>query len=197
MRKLKIAIDIDNVVCDTSVAVVEYINERLPVNLELESLSSYWIENFLPDQYKWIVETAFNDSSMWRRVKLIDGAAEYIEKLYNEGNEIYFATATTPNNFKKKIGFLERSFPFFPEGYVKNNTICIKNKQILDVHYLIDDSLENLVGPRSYISICFDYPWNRDIEYESCFYRVKSWKEIYDRILGKHNIKIFFEGDRH
>ena len=182
MKHYKIGIDIDNVICDTSTAVVNYINERLPVNLELESLSSYWIENFLPDQYKWIVETAFNDSAMWRQVKLIDGAAEYIEKLYNDGHELYFATATTPNNFKKKIGFLERSFPFLPEGYVINHFFNIKNKGMLRVDILIDDFLDNLLCDREYISFCMDYPWNQCEIEDKKFIRVKNWKEFYDKI---------------
>ena len=95
---MKIAIDIDNVIQGTTIAVLDYINDRLPdVNLKMEDITSYWIENFVPEQYKWIVPLSFTDSSMWKNVRLIDGAARYIEKLYEEGFEIY------SNNGKRLI----------------------------------------------------------------------------------------------
>lgn len=179
-----VALDIDNVIVDTTANVVDYINERLPnINLKIEDITSYWIEGALPSEYRWIVEAAFEDRAMWKRVKLIDGAAEAIEKLYNEGCEIYFATATTANNFRKKVRFLERSFPFFPKDYVRRHAISIKNKQLLDVDYLVDDCTDNLTGRRRYKSICFDYPWNQDfVDNGDTRRRAYNWSEIYSII---------------
>lgn len=186
---MKIGFDIDNVITSTTKSVLDYINERLPdANLKMKDITGYYIENFVPDGYKWIVEQAFSDSALWKKVELIDGAKKYIEQLYLEGNDIYFATATTPYNFRKKIKFLERNFPFFPDGYVRNNTISIKNKQLLNFDILVDDCLSNLDGERSYISICYAYPWNdepwrRDFDYgNKPFVRCENWNEIYAAI---------------
>ena len=182
---MKIAIDIDNVITNTTECVIDYINERLPdVNLKMEDITAYWIENSLPPEYHWIAPMAFEDKKMWKKVKLIDGAAEYIQKLYEDGHEIYFATATTAENFRKKVSFLTRSFPFFPDGYVRMHSISIKHKQLLDVDVLIDDYLDNLIGERRYFSICFAYPWNEDAPYQPVkFRRVKNWKGAYSTIL--------------
>lgn len=181
---MKIGVDVDNVICSTTQNVLDYINERLPdVELKMENLQSYWIEESLPKSYCWAVEIAFQDKEMWKKVHLIDGAAMYIEKLYKEGHEIYFATATTPENFKKKIKFLTRSFPFFPDGYVYEHSINIKNKGLLRVDVLVDDYLENLLGKdRTYLSICLDYPWNQTENDIPNFARAKNWEEIYNII---------------
>ena len=187
---MKIAIDIDNVIQGTTKAVLEYINERLPdVNLEIKDINAYWIENFLPDEYKWIAAASFNDSAMWKKVELIDGAAQYIEKLYNDGFEIYFATATTPVNLKKKIKFLKRNLDI-PDKYINDHVISIKNKQLLRVDVLIDDFLGNLTGDRTYLSICYDYPWNRtnDKELDSEIIRCKDWADIYDTIQSYRGV---------
>lgn len=182
---MKIAIDIDNVICNTTEEIIHFINERLPnVHLEMEDITNYWIEKALPEEYQWIVPLAFEQKEVWKKVKLIDGAAEYIQKLYEDGHEIYFATATTAENFRKKVGFLTRSFSFFPEDYVRMHSISIKHKQLLNVDVLIDDYLNNLLGERRYYSICFSYPWNQDLPCSPVkFHYVSNWKAAYARIL--------------
>lgn len=180
----RLGFDVDDVIVNTMENVVNYINHHLPeVNLKLEEVNEYWIEKLLPPAYEWIVKFAFHDSQMWRNVKMIDGVAEVLEKFYKDGNEIYFCTATTPDNFRKKIKFLERNFSFFPKDYVRTHSISIQNKQLLMLDFLVDDYFENLSGDRNYISICYDRPWNRDcFEETGSFYRVKNWQEIYEII---------------
>lgn len=182
---VKVCLDVDNVCCNTVDAVLSFINERIPnIKLSVEDLKSYWIEDSLPDEYKWIVPLAFERKEVWQNVKMIEGAAKNIQKLYNEGFEIFFATATTAENFVKKIKFLTRELPFMPPAYIKKHSISIKEKQLLNCDFLVDDCLENLTGDRSYISICFDYPWNQSgDEYTDWrFYRAKNWDEIFNLI---------------
>lgn len=184
---MKIGIDIDNVITDTVNGVLDYINERLPVELTINDIEEYWMEAALPEQYQWIVAAAFNDSLMWKNVKMIEGAAQYIGELYNDGHKIYFVTATTPNNFKKKIGFLERSLPFFPQGYVCQHSISIQEKQLLRLDVLIDDYLDNLIGEKEYLGILFDYPWNRNTTSKALselygIARVYNWAMAYETI---------------
>ena len=183
---MRVAFDVDNVLCNTTECVLDYINEWLAgTDLKIEDLKSYWIEDALPERYKWVVPLAFQQSEMWKNVKMIDGAAAAIEKLYNDGYKIFFATATTAENFRKKLSFLERNLPFFPKGYIKQNSISIKKKQLLNVDILVDDYLENLTGRRSYISLCYDYPWNKDYkENGDTFIRVYNWDDIYKEIVS-------------
>lgn len=176
---MKIGIDIDNVICTTSEAVVEYLNERLPITLSLDDINEYWMEKSIPEQYRWAVGLAFHDSAMWKKVKMIEGAAEGIETLYKKDDEIFFVTSTTPDNLKKKIKFLKRNLPFLSGDYINDHIITIKQKTLLNLDIMIDDYLDNLIGERSYYSICLDYPWNRKIAANtSNFIRVKNWEEI-------------------
>lgn len=183
---MRLCFDVDNVLCNTTKCVLDYINEWLAgADLKIEDLKSYWIEDALPERYKWVVPLAFQQSEMWKNVKMIDGAAATIEKLYNDEHEIYFATATTAENFRKKLSFLERNLPFFPKGYIKQNSISIKKKQLLDVDVLVDDYNGNLTGRRCYISLCYDYPWNREIKDNGdTFIRVYNWNDIYKKIIS-------------
>lgn len=184
-----IGIDIDNVITDTTNGVLKYINDRLPLNMKPEDITEYWMEKSMPEQYRWIISEAFDNKRMWKNVKMIEGAAEAIGILYNQGDEIYFVTSTSPENFKKKIKFLKRNLPI-PEDYIDSHCISIKNKQLLNLSILIDDCLDNLVGERSYYSICFDYPWNRNIVSMPNFVRAKDWNEILEQILTYKDLQI-------
>lgn len=183
---MKLAFDLDCVCVNTTERMVEYINERLPVNLSIENITTYSIEAALPPQYKWIVDAGFRDKEMWKGVKLLPHCAEVMKKLYNEGFEIYFATSSLPENLRKKINHLSRNMPFFPKGYIERHTINICDKYLLNVDVLIDDCLEHIANEkRGYWSVVLDYPWNRNIDLPRIS-RAYNWFDIYEKI---HMIK--------
>lgn len=53
---MRIGIDLDNVVVNTTAAVIEYLNERVPsLNLKMEDIKEYWMEKNLPEGYSLLV----------------------------------------------------------------------------------------------------------------------------------------------
>ena len=186
---MRLTFDLDCVCVNTVDCVIDYINERLPVNLKMENIISYNIESALPEQYRWIVEQSFNSPEMWKKVRLLPYCAEVLEKLYNEGFEIWFATSSLPQNLRKKINHLTRNLPFFPPNYVWQHTINIHDKYLLNVDIHVDDCLKHIIHPeRTYWSIVFDYPWNRgeEIDKTPCVTRAFDWLGVYERV---HMIK--------
>lgn len=194
--------DLDGVVVDSPQQVVNYVNERLGLNLTMDDFKTYSMEDALPDQYKWIIDTAFKDPAMWKKVGLIDGAYEVIKKLWDEGHDIYFVTSSLPQNLKKKIGHLARNLDFFPKDYVWRHTINTQCKQLIKLDVLTDDALFNLVGNREYVSICVDMPYNQtnDSEIDN-FYRAHNWDEVYSFIklidCFTKTAKLMNRGNRH
>ena len=191
-----IGVDIDNVVVNTTEAVLEYINERLPVKLKLSDITTYSIEATLPAQYQWIVEAAFRDKQMWKKVKIIDDAKKYLKKLYKDGHEIYFCTSSLPENLTKKIKHLVRNFDFFDKNYIETHTINIHKKQLLNLDILIDDCFSNLCGSRTYYSLCYSYPWNKTNVLPPDFSYVKNWDEIYQKITEIAAKKFYSEVEK-
>lgn len=180
---MRIAIDLDSTVINTVETLIDYINERVPVNLKIDDVTSYNIEAALPEQYRWIVEAGFRDKLMWKKVSLLPFCAEVIKRLYNEGHEVWFATASLPENLHKKINHLSRNMQFFPEGYVWRHTINIQDKYLLDVDILIDDCLKHAAHPlRNYLSIVPEYPWNVGSDVREGIWWAKDWHEIYNLV---------------
>lgn len=177
-----IGIDIDNVLVNTTESVLEYLNERTGLNLKLEDIKTYSIEDYVPKENRLLVPEAFESKHMWKKVDFIEGATAVIRNLVNDGHEIYFATATLPENLKKKMNHLSRNLEFLGLDYIKSHTICITNKQLLRFDVMIDDYLGNLCGERTYESICLDYPWNQPTDEtvnDKHFHRVYNWHEVY------------------
>lgn len=180
--KLTIGFDLDGVVVDSPQQVVNYVNERLGLNLCMNDFKTYSMEDALPDQYKWIIDMAFKDPAMWKKVGLIDGAYEVIKKLWDEGHDIYFVTSSLPQNLKKKIGHLARNLDFLPKDYVWKHTINTQCKQLIRLDVLVDDALFNLIGDKEYISICMDMSYNQTTENIPMFIRAYNWQDIFDNI---------------
>ena len=156
----------------------------------MNDFKTYSMEDTLPDQYKWIIDMAFKDPAMWKKVELIDGAYEVIKKLWVEGHDIYFVTSSLPQNLKKKIGHLARNLDFFPKDYVWRHTINTQCKQLIKLDVLTDDALFNLLGDREYVSICVDMPYNQMDDCIPNFYRAHNWGDIYNIITKIQEEKV-------
>lgn len=184
---MRIGIDLDNVVVNTTESVIEYLNERIPnLNAKMEDMKQYWLEKNLPSAYSLLVQESFENKKMWKKVKLIKGAKKYIKKLFEDGHEIYFVTSSLPENLRKKIKHLTRELDFLSEDYVWKHTVNIQYKQLLNLDVLIDDCMDNLTGTRTYKSICFAYPWNECIA-DPRIFRCNDWRSIYAtvNIMGR------------
>jgi len=175
---LDIGIDLDGTLVNSPEMVLEFINERLPLNLTIEDITSYCIEDALPEQYKWIVNTAFKSPEMWKKVQFYDGAAEVVNQLYRDGHRLWFATSSLPQNLRKKINHLARNIEV-PNNYVESHTINIQKKQLLRFDVMVDDALYQLIGNRTYTSICIDKPYNQTDVYIPNFYRAHDWEQAY------------------
>lgn len=173
-----IGIDVDSTVCNTTESVIAQHYADTGEKLTLDDIKSYYIENYVGDDYKDDFHLIFYKKEMWKRVKVIPHCVEVIKRLHDRGEEIYFVTSTEPQNITKKARFLQRTFPFLDIRKCLITTHC---KQMIGVDILIDDYIDNVINA-NYVSILLDYPWNStaifdESEYDN-IYRVFDWLEV-------------------
>ena len=171
-----IGIDVDETVCDTCQAVLDQHYADTGERLSLNDIKSYYIEDYVGDDYKDDFYLIFFKKEMWKRVKVLPNCVEVIKRLYDKGNEIWFITACDPENVSKKASFLQRTFPFLD---IRNCLITTRCKQLVNVDIMIDDYEKNLVNS-NYYGILLDYSWNRNFdeaEYDN-IYRVFDWLQV-------------------
>ena len=171
-----IGIDCDNVVCNTTESVIAQHYADTGEKLTLDDIKTYYIENYVSDDYKDDFHLIFYKKEMWKRVKVIPHCVEVIKRLHDRGDSIYFVTSTEPQNITKKARFLQRTFPFLDIRKCLITTHC---KQMIGVDILIDDYEMNLING-SYFGILMDYPWNRNFDDASNdnIYRVFDWLQV-------------------
>lgn len=177
---MTVIIDVDNIIGNLCEAVLSVYNEDSGDNLTCEDIKSYYIENFVKEQYKDNFFHYFLDRRVWKRMKYVKGCQEYIAKLFNAGHDIYFCTKTEMKNAAKKESYLQRTFPYIN---IRKKLIICPDKTMVRGDVLIDDCSANF-GGQDY-SIVLDYPWNTDFkENDIDKFRAFNWEEIY-KIIKK------------
>ena len=184
-----IGVDVDNVVYNTTECVLRVHEIDTGEHLEISNIKTYYIEKYVKEQYQKDFHKIFLDKRVWKQVELFKDCQLYISKLLELGHRIIFVTATDSLNFHKKFNFLQRHFP---QINMRNNLICIKDKQLLKVGILLDDYSKNLSNitddygfniTADYIKFCFDYPWNQDFKCDNInSFRICNWEDFYNKV---------------
>lgn len=188
---MKIGIDVDNVVCNTAIAVLEQHYADTGERLTLDDITSYYIENHVSEDFRDDFHLIFLNKEMWKRVKVLPNCVDAIRRLHEQENEIFFVTSTESANVVKKHSFLQRTFPFLD---IRKRLITTHCKQMIKCDLIIDDCIDNVVNA-DYVSILMDYPWNSTAIFDDAsndkIYRVFDWLQVESMIeyIEKVNLK--------
>ena len=180
--RLTIMIDIDGVLNTLDTTVIEVYNEDSGDSLSPQDITEYHIEKFVKPEYRENFKNYFLDKRVWQRINVIGGCQDAIKKLWDEGYSIIFVTKTECENLVKKRNWLNRTFPFIGANNMRKILFSAPNKQLIRADIAIDDSLDNLLGDRTYYSICYDKPYNQTDKLIPMFTRAYNWQNIYDSI---------------
>ena len=183
---MRIGIDIDDVITDTSSSIRKYIenfknNEDLYEHIEAVMRGEMPTENIK----RFYKENSFG---IFKDAKLKENASETIQELVNDGNEIYLITARTNEKFFDGIEQLtidilkENNIPYAQiifNSYDKAK-ICKDN----NIDIMIDDSIQHCenVAKENIKTIVFTSMVNEKIK--TSITRANNWielkKEIYN-----------------
>lgn len=175
-------IDIDGVLNTLDTTVIEVYNEDSGDSLSPQDITEYHIEKFVKPEYAENFYKYFLDKRVWQRINVIDSCQDVIKKLWDEGYNIIFVTKTECENLVKKRNWLNRTFPFIGANNMRKILFSAPNKQLIRADIAIDDSLDNLLGDRTYYSLCYDKSYNQTDKPIPMFSRVYNWNDVYDKV---------------
>ena len=175
MYKKRVALDLDGVIWDLVKPWVSEYNKKYNDNIQIEDIKEYILSNTLTKATPEELSAILLEDGFWDKVLPFSNSYEYLEKLNNEF-EIYIATKTDYKLYEIKVKRLLELFPFIKQDQI----ICIYNKIILDVDWLVDDYEDNLLGGK-FNKIILDASYNRNIPYSN-WYRAKDLKDVYNII---------------
>ena len=179
---IKIGIDCDDVLTETTEAWLRRHNEMSNDNVTPEDIKSWDIAQYITKGNRDTLFSVLYQKDFWPTVEAVDDAKKYLWLLIDEHDDIdvYITTATHPETAAPKIRNLHELFPFIDDDHI----VMTAAKGILDVDIMVDDNPENLCAlkPGS-AKLLFDRPHNQWCDEAGIgAVRVKTWKEIYDYI---------------
>lgn len=194
MKKIRIGIDVDNVIVDFSQRFVEEFNELTGKNLGREEITKWDLKEVVDELYKneiygEIANEILIKGNLIRNMPYKEFAKEtLVEMGKNELIEIVIITALHKELIYLRKQWFKEEFPdmkYELHFETKKSKIHLENP----IDYLIDDGIHNLDDLSMYIPkencICIEEPYNIGCDY----IKVKTLKDAYEYILNKENLK--------
>lgn len=197
MEKKNILLDVDEVICFAG--FLDYANEFMNTNYEIDDIKTYFIDDTIIPQNKIKEYNKFlNSKNIYENAHILPNAIESIKKLNEYYNIIICSACINPYDvensgkyFKDKYDFLIKTLPFLkPENFIFTNT-----KNIIKADIQIDDRVSNLVNDIP-IKILFPSYHNKEIadEYLSSKNIIRAgkdwrtgWQNVLDILIKKEN----------
>lgn len=179
MRSLTVLVDMDDTIEGLLQAWVDYLNKRHGTTVNKDDVTEWDVSLFFPGIPKTKVYEPLYEDDFWKTVKPFDTAAEYIQRLMNDGHKVLVVTTSDYRTLRSKMeNVLFKYFPMF----TWNDVIITAHKQLVKGDVLVDDGVHNLIGG-SYEKLLMDAPHNRSFRAEeSGITRVMNWSEAYSKI---------------
>lgn len=168
--RLRIAIDMDEVMADALAEHVRRYNDAFGAALTIADLTGRHLEDCVPPEHREAAEAMF-DASFFEDLALLPECQEVIGELAAR-HEVFIVSAAmdVPSSFDAKYRWLRTHFPFIPPSHI----VFCGDKSIIDADYLIDDRARHFLRFKGR-PVLFSAPHNAA---EARYPRVSSWAEI-------------------
>lgn len=191
-KNVKVFIDIDNTIYDSTKAVVDELNKRYNKNVNPEDIKAYDFTDQFPEVKQSEIKEIFSNENFYKRLDCIDGTAfMFIDILsIQQKIDVSFVTLGTKENLENKKEWLDyvlKSGEFFDHevDYYEyyGNLSGDSNKSFIDMSggIFIDDNIDCLRSSNASIKILIkngvDTKWN-NVEPGDDVYIADDWGDI-------------------
>ena len=172
-KKINIGIDLDDTIWNLLDLWLEIFRERYDIEIYPEDITSWDIENFVPQESKQNLFDILFEDETWDRITLKDNCYSVLKEwVDNPKVNVYVVTATSPRIINTKVKKLFELLPFLNE----ENLIIAKHKQLVNVDILIDDNPNFFTKDANYTPILFTAPHNLNCD-KKCV-RCENWGDV-------------------
>lgn len=199
MRKIRIGIDVDNVIVDFSEKFVGEFNRLTGKDLTRDELTKWNLKDVVDELYANEIDGEIANEILLSGVLMDnmpykESAKEtLLEMNKNKAIEIVIITALHEELIPLRKKWFKEEFPYMQyELHFETNKSRVHLENPID--YLIDDGIHNLDDLSKHIPkencICIEEPYNLNSSYTT----FKTLKDAYEYILDKEKIESSIEG---
>jgi 5'(3')-deoxyribonucleotidase/uncharacterized protein with PQ loop repeat len=175
-KRLRIAVDMDEVIADAFPKHLSRYNEVTGSKLTKEMVAQHGLRASIPDD-KWeIFQAIAHEKGFFADLAVIEGSQAALAEL-SQQHDIFIASAAmdVPYSFDDKFDWLEKHFPFVPPSRI----VFCGDKHVLNADVLIDDRSRHFKQFQG-MGILFTAPHNAC---ENVPLRANNWKEVLQILL--------------
>jgi 5'(3')-deoxyribonucleotidase len=170
LQRLRIAIDMDEVMADALAEHVRRYNAAFGATLAIADLRGRHLEDWIAPAEREAV-AAMLDASFFIDLAVMPDCQEVVRELAARHDVLVVTAAMdVPCSFDAKFRWLQRHFPFIPTSQI----VFCGDKGIIDADYLIDDRARHFERFKGQ-PLLFSAPHNAA---ESRYPRVDSWQDV-------------------
>jgi 5'(3')-deoxyribonucleotidase len=175
MDKLRIAIDMDEVIADPLTKFIQIYRQEHGFIFTDEEMYGKEFRELLPPELSHTLREYINRKGFFRDLELIPGSREVVQQLCQKYDVFIVSAATEfPNSLEDKLHWLADHFPF-----ISWTNIIFCGYKIVKTDIMIDDRIRNFIGFDGR-KLLFTSPHNVGItDYE----RVNTWDEVAAKLL--------------
>ena len=176
-RRLRIAVDMDEVIADAFGKHLRQYNQGAGTNLTPELVSKKGLGALVPVERREQFNAIPHADGFFTDIELIPGSREALLELSRK-HDIFITSAAmeVPRSFADKFQWLERHFPFIPPSRI----VFCGDKHIINADVLIDDRSRHFNGFRG-TGILFTAPHNVN---EAADLRADNWNDVLEILEG-------------
>jgi 5'-nucleotidase len=179
-RRLRVAVDMDEVIADALSRHLSLYNRATGENLTPEVIRQRGLEAAIPAKHRAIFESLPHEDGFFDDLPVIPNSQNALQLLSSEFDVfITSAAMEVPGSFDAKFCWLCEHFPFIPTS----NIVFCGDKEIIDADYLIDDRSRHFAGFRG-TGILFAAPHNAR---EHAPLRANNWDEVLAMLMKRHS----------
>jgi len=180
VKRLKIGIDMDQVLNNLNKKWFKTYNEKYNDNLTMEDVTAWNMLNFVKPECGRDIFKILATPGFFRDLEIQPNAQEVVEWLCKY-YDVYVVSAAHYANTGDKGLWLKEFFPFIKY----ENIIFCNDKSLIRMDYLIDDAPHNLIDFTGK-KLLFDSHHNQG---EDRFPRMKGWLDVAKYFVDKHTLE--------
>jgi 5'-nucleotidase len=176
-RRLRIAVDMDEVIADAFTKHLNHYNRSAGVNLTPELVTEHGLGALIPVERREEFRAIPHGDGFFADIEVIPGSREALLELSRK-HDIYITSAAmeVPSSFADKFAWLEAHFPFIPPSRI----VFCGDKGIINADVLIDDRSRHFKDFRG-TGILFTAPHNAA---ETGHLRANNWNDVLEILEG-------------
>lgn len=196
-EKLKIGVDIDEVLAELAESVLDFYNKKFHTNFKKEEIKEIHLEKLLKISSKEMRDIFEEFSVTGENLNLIP-VKDSINSLKKLNEYELYAISARPKSIKDHtVEWIEKHYEScFKEIHLLSDSHGVGNfdkgffAKEIGIKFFIEDSLKNSLDIASHDIhvILLDKPWNQEENLPENIYRVKDWNEILQKIEDLKNV---------